>query len=122
VPRTLKTLLCSLVLCGAAAAAASAAASGPEAAAAGACKPPSYPGSGYFTSLSVSRTSCSTGRSVARAHHACRVKHGLRGRCTRSVLRYSCSEHRVSIPSEIDSRVTCKRGTRRVVFYYQQNL
>jgi hypothetical protein len=37
------------------------------------------------------------------------------------VLGYHCTEYRQSIPTEIDSRVTCKRGTRRVVYTYQQN-
>jgi hypothetical protein len=38
------------------------------------------------------------------------------------VLRYRCTEHRNSIPTEIDARVTCKRGHRVVIHTYQQNL
>jgi hypothetical protein len=37
------------------------------------------------------------------------------------VLGYSCSEKRTSIPTEINSRVTCKKGQRRVIYTYQQN-
>jgi hypothetical protein len=92
--------------------------------AAGACSAPHYPGSGYFTSLRVSHTSCRTGRKVALAHYRCRRKHGVRGRCHHRVLHFRCSEHRPSsarIPTQYSSRVTCTRGSRRVVFVYQQN-
>jgi hypothetical protein len=37
------------------------------------------------------------------------------------VLGYSCSERRNTIPTEIDARVTCRRGSKRVVYTYQQN-
>jgi hypothetical protein len=92
--------------------------------AARACSPPEYPGNGYFTSLSVRHTKCGKGRRVARAHYRCRTKHGIRGRCHHRVLRYRCRERRPSsarIPTQYSARVTCKRGSRRVVFVYQQN-
>jgi hypothetical protein len=92
--------------------------------AARACAAPKYPGSGYFTSLHVTRTSCRTGRKVALAHYRCRRKHGVRGRCHHAVLHFHCKEHRPSsgqISTQYNSRVTCKRGSRRVVFTYQQN-
>jgi len=38
----------------------------PIASAAKTCTPPKYPGSGYFTSLSVTGTSCSTGSKIAK--------------------------------------------------------
>ncbi len=85
------------------------------------CKAPNYPGSGYFTSLSVTRTGCSRGKSVALAHYRCRVKRGRAGRCTSRVLGYRCSERRNSIPTEINARVTCRRSSAKVVFTYQQN-
>jgi hypothetical protein len=107
---TLLALLCAVV-----------AASAPAAARAATCTPPKYPGSGYFTSLKVSHVSCSTGKSVALAFHKCRVKKGVKGRCTSRVKGYSCHETRESIPSEIDGRVTCKRGSRKVSLTYQQN-
>lgn len=97
------------------------AAAAPATAAAGSCSPPSYPGSGYFTSLKVSHVSCKTGRTVTLAHYRCRTENGRKGRCKRRVHGYRCSERRTVIPTEIDSRVTCKKGSRRVVYTYQQN-
>ena len=94
----------------------------PVATAAASCSPPRYPGSGYFTSLRVSRVGCRTGRRVALAHHRCRTERGPRGHCGRPVLRYRCRETRTTIATEINGRVTCRRGTRRVVYTYQQNL
>ncbi|HEY0630733.1 MAG TPA: hypothetical protein VGC98_01650 [Thermoleophilaceae bacterium] len=99
-------------------------ASGATTHAARACSAPKYPGSGYFTSLHVTRTSCRTGRKVALAHYRCRRKHGVRGRCHHAVLHFHCKEHRPSsgqISTQYNARVTCKRGSRRVVFTYQQN-
>ncbi len=90
--------------------------------AAGSCSPASYPGSGYFTSLSVSGTSCSKGRKLQVAHYKCRVKDGKKGKCG-SVSGYRCSEKRgKAISTEFNSRVTCKNGSRKVVWTYQQNL
>src|SRR3954453_19644909 len=85
------------------------------------CTPPKYPSSGYFTSLKVTKVSCTTGKKVALAFHKCRVKNGIKGRCVSKVSGYSCSEKRVSISSEIDGKVTCKRGSRKVELTYQQN-
>src|SRR4051794_24791561 len=79
---------------------------GQDAHAARACTVPKYPGSGYFTSLTVTRTTCPTGRKVALAYYRCRIKHGPAGRCHRDVLGFSCHEIRQSIPTEIDARVT----------------
>lgn len=98
-----------------------ASAAGPAGAAGRNCSTPKYPGSGYFTSLKVTGVSCATGRKVVLAHYRCRVRHGIRGRCTARVLRYRCTETRRSIPSEIDALVTCRRGSRKVVYSYQQN-
>ena len=89
--------------------------------AARACKPPAYPGSGYFIALSVHGTSCATGSRLALAYHRCRVRDGRAGRCDERVLGFRCRERRTAIPTEIDARVTCTRGTRRVVHVYQQN-
>ena len=86
------------------------------------CSVPSYPGSGYFTSLRVTATSCANGRAIAVAHNKCRrANGGIKGRCTRKVLNYSCTETRQSIPTEINARVSCRRGSARVIFTYQQN-
>jgi hypothetical protein len=85
------------------------------------CPNPKYPGSGYFTSLKVTKVSCATGKKVAVAYYKCRLKHGVSGRCTSRVLGYSCKETRTSIPTEIDARVTCKDGSKKVEHSYQQN-
>lgn len=114
-PRALPAAL-ALAALGALPAAAGAA---PVATAAKTCKAPKYPGSGYFTSLKVFGVSCATGRRVALAHYRCRTRHGIRGRCGR-VLGYRCSERRAAISTEFNSRTTCRRGSRKVVFTYQQ--
>lgn len=84
---------------------------------------PHYPSSkgGYFLSLRVTKLSCTAGKSLMRSHYHCRVTHGIRGRCTR-VRGYTCSERRgAAIPTEFNAEVTCKRGSRRFVYAYQQN-
>lgn len=85
------------------------------------CSLPKYPGLGYFTSLSVSGTSCSTGDKLVFAYYKCRTHSGRKGTCHSSVLGFSCHEVRRSIPTEIDARVTCKHGTATVIHTYQQD-
>jgi hypothetical protein len=85
------------------------------------CSSPTYPGNGYFTSLSVNRTNCATGGKVALAWYHCRTKHGQSGHCNRRVLGFSCREKRVTIPTEIDARVTCHKNGKTVIHTYQQN-
>jgi len=93
-----------------------------------ACSVPDYPNTnpgGYFTSLQVSGVSCKVGRSLVVKFYKCRVKHGLKGRCTSKVLGYSCRESRPAdsqSPEQLNAKVTCKRGKRRIVHTYQQNL
>jgi hypothetical protein len=87
------------------------------------CQPPDYPGSGYFTSLSVQGVGCATGKKLARAYYRCRTDAGgRRGRCNRRVMRYSCTETRQSISTEFNALVKCKRGAKRITHTYQQNL
>jgi hypothetical protein len=85
------------------------------------CSPPKYPGLGYFTSLTVSGTSCSTGSKLVFAYYKCRTHYGRKGTCHSSVLGFSCHEVRRSIPTEIDARVTCKHGSETVIHTYQQD-
>jgi hypothetical protein len=86
------------------------------------CNEPSYPGDGYFTSLTVKGVRCATGARLAFAYYRCRVRAGGRkGRCTKPVLGFHCTETRNVIPTEIDARVTCTRPGERVVHTYQQN-
>ena len=100
------------------------ASAGPVASAAKTCKTPKYPGSGYFTSLSVTGTSCSTGSKIAKAYYKCRTSGGKgpKGRCVKKVEGYSCRETRRSTSVEIDATVTCKNGSKVVKHSYQQNL
>ena len=113
-----RTLLLALV-----AALAVVAFAGAGTAAAKSCSPAKYPGDGYFTSLSVSGTSCARGREVQREHYRCRVRNGGRdGRCNRRVEGYRCSESRTRISTEINARVRCTRGSATIRFTYQQNL
>ena len=121
--RTLIFAMFALLAVTAMAMSATAGASGPKAfAASKSCSPPKYPGNGYFTSLKVTGTGCTTGKRVALAHYRCRTKHGKKGRCSSRVRGFRCSENRNSIPTEINSRVTCKDGGKKVVFTYQQNI
>ncbi len=101
-------------------AAAPAAAGSGTAGAARNCAVPRYPGSGYFTSLKVTRVDCATGKRVMLAHYRCRSRHGRSGRCS-AAAGYRCSERRTTIATEFDAIVTCRRGPRKVVYSYQQN-
>jgi hypothetical protein len=93
----------------------------PAARSARACALPKYPGLGYFTSLEVTHVSCATGKRVTLAHYRCRTRHGRKGRCS-SVLGYRCTERRNANSIEYNARVTCKRGSKKVVYTYQQHL
>ncbi len=93
----------------------------PSAKAAQTCSVPKYPGLGYFTTLSVSGTSCGTGDKLIFAYYRCRLVHGKAGTCHTSVLGFSCHEQRNSIPTEIEARVTCRKGRETVVHTFQQD-
>jgi hypothetical protein len=75
---------------------------------------------GYFLSLRITKISCKTGKSLMKLHYSCRVKHGIKGKCS-TVRGYRCTETREAIPTEYDATVTCKRGAKRFVYSYQQN-
>lgn len=95
-------------------------AAGASPAAAATCKPGAYPGNGYFTSLKAFGISCKGARDVMRAHYRCRVRNGIRGRCPR-VNGWRATEKRVAISTEYNARVTLRKGSRKVVYTYQQN-
>lgn len=81
-------------------------------------------GATYVTKLKVRGVSCAGGRRVAKAFNGCRREQGVKGRCTRKVLQYACTDRRPAseqIPTQFNGHVTCKRGDRRVTFDYQQN-
>ena len=78
-------------------------------------------GPSYVTSLKVTNVSCATGKKVVRAFHRCRhANGGVKGRCARKVLHYSCHETRKSIATQMTGKVTCTRGTRKVVHTYTE--
>jgi hypothetical protein len=77
-------------------------------------------GATYNHTLKVKRVSCAKGKRVARAFHKCRKSRGgWNGRCKRKVQRFRCAENRSNqLSYTFDSNVTCKRGGKRVWFYY----
>lgn len=78
-------------------------------------------GPSYVTSIQVTRTSCSTGKKIVKAFHSCRRT--ATGRCSRKVSRYTCSEKRgKTFQGQFSSKVTCKRGSARVVHTYSEFL
>jgi hypothetical protein len=79
-------------------------------------------GTTYVTSLRVQHVGCARAKTVVKAFNACRkASGGVRGRCHRRVLGYRCSERRgPSIPTQFDSKVTCKAASRVVRFSYTQ--
>jgi len=79
-------------------------------------------GPSYVTSLSVTKTSCATGKSVVRAYYHCRVSNGgVKGTCHKRVLGYSCSERRQGIRVQFDATVHCRNGAKIVNHSYTQN-
>ena len=110
---------------------ATASADGPSASASRNCSLPGnsgqtdYPPASYVTSIRVFNTTCRKGKAVIRAYHRCRQANGGRnGRCPHRVLRFRCREGaRQSVPGvQYSTRVTCRRGGRKIVSTYTQNV
>jgi hypothetical protein len=80
-------------------------------------------GTTYVFSLSASGgATCSGAKSLAKAYHACRHKHGASGRCLTRVSGYACSESRYNKSRfSFDATATCRDGDKKVVQKYQQN-
>jgi hypothetical protein len=89
--------------------------------------PNSNPG-GYFTSLKVTNTTCSSGAKLMVAYYKCRRAHGqgVSGRCKASrVNNLKCTEKRPASGNngtEFNATVTCTSGSKKIVHTYQQNL
>jgi hypothetical protein len=69
--------------------------------------------------------SCFKGKQIIRAFHKCRLNHGgPAGRCPNRILRYRCAEgQRSGVPGvQFNGRVACRRGEKKVVSTYTQNL
>jgi hypothetical protein len=122
--RTITIILTAAALTAVAAIPAAAPASGPDASAAGTCNIKRYYyslGASYVTKLSVSGVTCATGRSVAKAYHACRKRNGgVKGHCS-AVSGYRCTESRRTARFQFDASATCRRGSKRVSQNYTQN-
>lgn len=75
-------------------------------------------GATYVTSLRVTNIGCASGKKLVKAYHACRGT--PRGRCTKRVLGYSCTEKRGSSPTQITGKVTCRKSNAVVLHTYTQ--
>jgi hypothetical protein len=79
-------------------------------------------GPSYVTSLKVGGTTCRSGKRLVRAYYRCRVANGgLDGRCRSIVRGYACTEKRTGISIQFDAKVSCRKGSARVVHTYTQN-
>lgn len=94
-----------------------------------ACTPTDYPDTklgGYFTSLQVTGVTCKTGNTLIKAYYKCRRAKGIKGSCNnRTVSGYKCTEKRdpdSQSEEQLNAKVTCKKGSKKVVHTYQQNL
>ena len=84
-----------------------------------------FPPASYVTSIRVFNTTCRKGKRVIRAYHRCRQAHGGRnGRCPNRVLRFRCREgDRQTVPGvQYSAKVVCRRGARKIVSTYTQNV
>lgn len=110
----------------------------PSAASAASCggvsslKPGSL-GPTYVLKLSVTGTSCASGKKFVKSWFTCRKRAGgLTGRCTKRVSGFTCRETRKNLsyaPGEkhstksllsFDATVTCKSGSKRINHSYSQ--
>ena len=79
----------------------------------------------YTRSLSASGgASCASAHRFIRAYYKCRVappSPGKKGRCTKKVSGFSCSERRSNvIKTQFDASVTCRKGRARIKTQYTQ--
>lgn len=93
------------------------------------CKAPSSPAGlkgGYFTELRATNVSCKRAQKLVRSYYKCRMRKGIRASChNRTVNGLKCRESRpasLQIDTQINARVTCSKGRRKVRHSYQQNL
>jgi hypothetical protein len=77
-------------------------------------------GTTYVTSVKATHVSCGSALKFVKSFHKCRHRHGRAGHCAH-LQRYRCREQREAIPTQYDSRATCKRGQRKIVQVYTQN-
>jgi hypothetical protein len=74
----------------------------------------------YVLSVSATHIGCGKAKGLVKAFHTCRHKNGKAGRCPH-VKGYSCTESRISSPTQYDSKAICKKGSKVVRNTYTQN-
>jgi hypothetical protein len=79
----------------------------------------------YTRSLKVSGgVSCATGHKFIKAYYKCRItapSKGKKGRCTKKVMGYKCTERRFDqIKTQFDATVKCRKGRARITTDYTQ--
>jgi hypothetical protein len=80
-------------------------------------------GVSYQTALSVKGTTCKAGIKTMKAYHACRKLNGVAGTCSTPVNGFTCTEQRQAVPKvQYTASVKCKKGGKRVLGSYTQNL
>ena len=128
-PRSLRLLLALAATVLVTAIPAAASADGPSASASRGCsikgQQRDFPPASYVTSLRVFNASCRKGKSVIRGYHKCRKANGgANGRCPNRILRFRCTEGaREAVPGvQYNAKVTCRRGARKIVSTYTQNV
>ncbi len=88
---------------------------------------------GYLTQITVrgryskKSSACRSGNALALAYYKCRAKKKSRkASCSgRTINGLKCRESRPAdsqTDDQINARVTCSKGSKRIVHYYQQNL
>ena len=84
------------------------------------CPRPDYPGQGYFNKVEAFGISCGGAKDVVLGHYKCRTRNGIKGKCP-SFNGWTATEKRQAIATEYNARVTLKKGSRKVVYYYNQD-
>ena len=92
-------------------------------AAARSCSDIQLPGRGYIIGITAKNVGCKSAKSVARAHFRKRLdRGGWDGKYNGNVKGYSCRESdRRKTSTELNARVRCTDGSKRISFVYQSN-
>jgi hypothetical protein len=87
---------------------------------------------GYLTNITVTgsyskkSSACRSGNALALAYYKCRRHKGIKASCSgRTINGLKCRESRPAnsqSDDQINARVTCRKGSKKIVHYYQQNL
>lgn len=95
-------------------------------------KTPAGLNGGYLTGITVTgsyskkSSACKSGNALALAYYKCRAAKGKKATCSgKTINGLKCSESRpadLQSDTEINARVTCKKGSKKIVHNYQQNL